>query len=455
MSKLSAIILAAGEGKRMKSKYSKVLHKLSGKPMIEYVYDAVKETGIDDCIVIVGHKAEEVKNFMGDKAKYAFQEKQLGTGHAVAQAEGITDSIEGYTVVLCGDTPLVTSETIKRAIKYHKDNDYVATVITAVLDDATGYGRIIRDENENVLKIVEHKDANDIEKKVKEVNSGLYCFTTKKLFEALKKISNNNSQGEYYLTDTLEILIEKGEKIGAIVVSDNNEILGVNSRAQLAEAQRIIFKRALNKHMTNGVSIADVSSTYISMDAIIGRDTIIYPGTVIEGKTEIGEDCIIGPNTRITESKIGNGVTIQDSVIKESRISENANIGPFAYLRPNSNIGSGVKIGDFVEIKNSTIGNDTKVAHLAYIGDADIGSGCNLGCGTIVVNYDGIQKHRSLIEDNVFVGCNSNIVSPVTIRSNSYIAAGSTITEEVPGNALAIARSRQINKEDWVIKRKK
>lgn len=455
MSKLSAIILAAGEGKRMKSKYSKVLHKISDKPMLKCVYDSVKEAGVEECIVVVGHKAEDVKNYMGDRAKYALQEKQLGTGHAVAQAEGAVDSMDGYTIVLCGDTPLITAETIKRAIEHHKDNDYCATVITAVLDDATGYGRIIRDEKGNVLKIVEHKDTNESEKKVKEVNSGLYCFTTKYLFEALKEINNNNSQGEYYLTDTLEILIKKGQKIGAIIVPDNNEIMGVNSRAQLAQAQKVMFERILNKQMAQGVTIIDPKSTYISMDAMIGRDTIIYPGTTIEGKTEIGEDCVIGPNTRIIESTIGSGVKAQYSVITESKVSDNVNIGPFAYLRPNSSIGSGVKIGDFVEIKNSTIGNNTKVPHLTYVGDADIGSGCNLGCGTILVNYDGVKKHRSLIEDNVFVGCNSNLVSPVAIRSNSYIAAGSTITDEVPENSLAIARSRQVNKKDWVLKRKK
>lgn len=455
MDNLSAIILAAGEGKRMKSKYSKVIHKIYGKPMIERVWDSVKTAGIGECIVIVGHRAEDVKNCMGDRVKYAVQEKQLGTGHAVAQAEKAFDKLEGYTVVLCGDTPLIGSQTIKDAIDFHINKGYSATVITAEMDDPTGYGRIIRDIKGDVVKIVEHKDASNEEKLIKEINSGMYCFTTEHLFSALKQINNNNSQGEYYLTDTLEILIEKGLSVGAIKVSDSDEILGINSRAQLAEAHVIMNKKVIGRLLTDGVTIIDPNNTYVSVDAKVGRDTIIYPGTVIEGNTVIGEDCIIGPNTKILDSNIDNGTKVENSVVLQSKIGKNSCVGPFAYLRPNSSVGGDVKIGDFVEIKNSTVGDGTKISHLTYVGDAEVGKNVNLGCGTVIVNYDGKEKHKTTIEDNVFVGCNSNLISPVTLKENCYIAAGSTITDEVPKNSLAIARSRQENKIDWVLKRRK
>lgn len=453
LSNLSAIILAAGEGKRMKSKYSKVLHKISGIAMVECVYQSVKSADIEECVVVVGHRAEDVKAYMGDKVKFAFQEQQLGTGHAVMQTKEVLDSLNGYTIVLNGDTPLITPETIKNAINYTIEQKCAATVITAEIQDPTGYGRIARDENGNVQKIIEQKDATEVEKQIKEVNSGLYCFETSLLFEVLKEVNNSNSQGEYYLTDTLEILTQKGYKVGAIKVQDSTEIMGVNSRQQLSQAQAVMTKRILEKNMAQGVTIIDSASTYISYDAVIGMDTIIYPGSIIEGKTIIGEDCIIGPNVRINESQISYNVKIENSVILDSFIGKNSTIGPFSYLRPGSIIGENVKIGDFVEIKNSNIGSHTKISHLAYVGDAEIGSNVNLGCGAIIVNYDGKKKNKTIIEDNVFVGCNSNLVSPVIVRENSYIAAGSTITQEVPENSLAIARSRQVNKRDWVIKK--
>ncbi len=453
MNNLYAVILAAGEGKRMKSKYSKVLHKLCDKPMIEYVYDAVKMAGIDEVIVVVGHKKEQVQEYIGDRVKYATQNDQLGTGHAVMQTEDFLSGKEGYVIVLCGDTPLIKEQTIKDCLDLHMNNNYSATIITAELFNPTGYGRIIRDEESNVLKIVEQKDANDEEKKISEINSGMYCFTIKDLFSALKKVNNNNNQGEYYLTDTIEVMIKEGLKVGAIKVSDNTEILGVNSRIQLAEAQNIMNNRILNKHMAQGVTIIDPNNTYISNSSVIGTDTVIYPGTIIEGNTSIGEDCVIGPNTRIIDSNILNNVSVQNSVIIESKVGERTKVGPFAYIRPECIIGENVKIGDFVEIKKSTIGNGTKVPHLTYVGDAQIGSGVNLGCGTIVVNYDGKEKHKTVVEDGVFVGCNSNLVSPVTLRKNSYIGAGSTITDEVPENALAIARCRQTNIKEWVNKK--
>lgn len=453
MEHLMALILAAGEGKRMKSKISKVMHKVAGKPLLEWVCRSVEKAGINDCIVVVGHKAEQVRAYMQDRVKYAFQDKQLGTGHAVMQAEEYLKDREGYIVVLCGDAPLITPETIYRTIEYHKQNNYSATVITAELSDPSGYGRIVRNKDGSVEKIVEHKDASEEERKIKEVNSSMYCFTISHLMDALKELNNNNSQGEYYLTDTVGILAGKGLKVGALKVDDPNEILGINDRVQLAEASEAMRKRILNGYMRSGVTIIDPSSTYIDDSVEIGTDTIIYPGTIIEGESKIGEDCIIGPNSRIVNSRIGNSAEVNSSVVLESTIGDGTHIGPFAYIRPDCDIGRNVKIGDFVEVKKSKIGDKTKISHLTYVGDAEVGKNVNLGCGVVFVNYDGKKKSKTIVGDNAFIGCNVNLISPVVVKNNSYIAAGSTITDEVPENSLAIARSRQVIKEDWVVKK--
>jgi len=450
---LSAIILAAGEGKRMKSKKSKVLHKVGGKEMIGWVYDAVQQAGIQNTIVVVGHKAEQVMEYLGDKAQFVLQKEQLGTGHAVMQAQSVLQNTEGYVIILNGDIPLIKAETIKQALTYHMENHHSATVITTQLDDAAGYGRIIRDSEGNVVRIVEDKDANEQEKSIKEINSGLYCFTVKSLLDSLGKLNNNNSQGEYYLTDTIEILIKDGHKVGALLVEDSTELLGINNRIQLSEVEAIMRKKILEKHMEQGVTILDPANTYIEAGVQIGSDTVILPGCILEGNTTIGENCIIGPQTNIINSVIANNVEVRNSVVTDSFIDEGTHVGPFAYLRPGSKIGKNVRIGDFVEIKNSVIGDHTKVSHLTYVGDSEVGKHVNFGCGTVTVNYDGKKKHKTIIGDNVFIGCNTNLVSPVVDNNNAYIAAGSTITEEVPEYSLAIARSRQVIKEDWVKKR--
>jgi bifunctional UDP-N-acetylglucosamine pyrophosphorylase/glucosamine-1-phosphate N-acetyltransferase len=453
MEHMMAVILAAGEGKRMKSKKAKVLHEIYGMPLVKWVYQSAKNAGIDDRVIVVGHKAQEVKEKLGDEILYAFQDKQLGTGHAVMQAQEYFANKEGYVIVLYGDTPLVTSETLKEAISFHKENNNSATVITADLDDPTGYGRIIRSGDGSVLRIVEHKDATDEEKNIKEVNSGMYCFNINDLREALGELDNNNSQGEYYLTDTIEILLNKGKNVRAIKIKDSNEILGINDRIQLAKAGEIIRNRILQRFMENGVTIIDPASTFIDQEAEIGIDTVIYPSTIIEGRTKIGEDCVIGPGSRIVSCEIADGVEVKNSVVLESSIDSGTKVGPFAYIRPGSKIGKNVKIGDFVEVKKSIIGDKTKISHLTYVGDAEIGKGVNLGCGVVVVNYDGKKKNKTAVGDNCFVGCNVNLISPVEIKDNAYIAAGSTITDLVPENALAIARNRQVIKENWVVKK--
>jgi bifunctional UDP-N-acetylglucosamine pyrophosphorylase / glucosamine-1-phosphate N-acetyltransferase len=452
MSKCYGLILAAGEGKRMKSKLPKVLHRVCGKPMINHIISAVKGAGVEDLIVVIGHKSEIVKEHLGESIKTAYQEKQLGTGHAVMCCEEFLKDKEGIVIILAGDAPLITTDTISKVFELHVKNGYSATILTAVAEDPTGLGRIIRNDKGEVEKIVEHKDASEEERKVKEVNSANYCFDIKDLLEALKKINNNNAQGEYYLTDTIEILKTSGKKVGAYK-TDFAEFMAVNSKVQLHEANDAMKRRILINHMNDGVTIIDPSSTYIDSDVKIGMDTIIYPGTIIEGNSIIGEDCIVGPNSRIVNSVIENGVEIQTSVILESKVKDGASIGPFAYIRPESVIGKKVKIGDFVEIKKSTIGDGTKVSHLTYIGDAEVGSKCNFGCGTVVVNYDGTKKHKTIIEDNAFIGCNTNLVAPVKVGENAYTAAGSTITEDVPEGSLAIARSKQANKEGWVYKK--
>lgn len=449
-----AIILAAGQGTRMKSKLYKVLHPVCGKPMVEHVIDHVSKLNMKTIVTIIGHGAEKVKQYLGGKCEYALQEEQLGTAHAVRQAEALLGNEEGTTLVICGDTPLITPETMKALMEHHTNTNAKATILTAYSEDPTGYGRIIRNDNGFVEKIVEHKDANENELKVKEINTGTYCFDNQSLFQALKEVKNDNVQGEYYLPDVIEILKNKGEKISAYQTANMDETLGVNDRIALSQAENIMKNRINQFHMKNGVTIIDPANTYISVDAVIGSDTIIYPGSIIKGKTVVGSDCIIGPNSEIDNCKVGEGTVIRHSAAFDSEIGNDVNIGPFAHIRPQSTLHDEVKIGNFVEVKKSTVGTGSKVSHLSYIGDAEVGKDVNIGCGSITVNYDGEKKHVTKIEDGVFVGCNSNLVAPVTIGKESFIAAGSTITEDVPESSLSIARARQTNKIGYIEKKK-
>ena len=450
----TSVILAAGMGTRMKSKMPKVLHKVCGKPLSKWVIDASEAAGADKVCAVVGHKAETVKEVLGDVCEFALQAEQKGTGHAVMQAIDVIKNSKGEVVILNGDTPLITSETINKAIEYHKNNGNQATVITAILDDATGYGRIVRDNDGSVLKIVEQKDASKEEKKINEVNSGMYVFDAQSLVYALDKITPNNAQGEYYLTDTLEILLSAGKKIGGYAISDNDEIRGINDRVQLNEAEKIMQKRINEYHMRNGVTMRNPESVYIEDGVEIGNDTEICQNVTIKSGTKIGSDCVIGSGSMLDRAVIHDGVDVLSSVILESEVDEGTHVGPFAYIRPNCHVGKEVKVGDFVELKNSNIDDGTKISHLTYIGDSDVGKRVNFGCGTVTCNYDGKKKYRTTIGDDCFVGCNTNFVSPINVGDGVYIAAGSTITEDIPENSLSIARARQVNKEGWKDKRK-
>nr|WGD87520.1 bifunctional UDP-N-acetylglucosamine diphosphorylase/glucosamine-1-phosphate N-acetyltransferase GlmU [Bacillus subtilis] len=450
MDKRFAVVLAAGQGTRMKSKLYKVLHPVCGKPMVEHVVDEALKLSLSKLVTIVGHGAEEVKKQLGDKSEYALQAEQLGTAHAVKQAQPFLADEKGVTIVICGDTPLLTAETMEQMLKEHTQREAKATILTAVAEDPTGYGRIIRSENGAVQKIVEHKDASEEERLVTEINTGTYCFDNEALFRAIDQVSNDNAQGEYYLPDVIEILKNEGETVAAYQTGNFQETLGVNDRVALSQAEQFMKERINKRHMQNGVTLIDPMNTYISPDAVIGSDTVIYPGTVIKGEVQIGEDTIIGPHTEIMNSAIGDRTVIKQSVVNLSKVGNDVNIGPFAHIRPDSVIGNEVKIGNFVEIKKTQFGDRSKASHLSYVGDAEVGTDVNLGRGSITVNYDGKNKYLTKIEDGAFIGCNSNLVAPVTVGEGAYVAAGSTVTEDVPGKALAIARARQVNKDDYV-----
>jgi bifunctional UDP-N-acetylglucosamine pyrophosphorylase / glucosamine-1-phosphate N-acetyltransferase len=452
MSNRYAVILAAGQGTRMKSKLYKVLHPVCGKSMVQHVVDQISKLNIQKTVTVIGHGAEKVKLVLGDQTDYALQDKQLGTAHACLQTEKILRDQEGVTIIVCGDTPLIRAETMEALFSHHEKLAAKATILTAKIEDPTGYGRIIRNENGLVEKIVEHKDATEAERKINEINTGTYCFDNQALFSALKNVSNDNVQGEYYLPDVIEIIKKQGEVVTAYQTDSFEETLGVNDRVALAEAERIMRNRINQNHMRNGVTIIDPANTYIESDVQIGQDTVIFPGSMIKGNTVIGSDCQIGPNSEIDGCEIGDETVIRQSVAHKSSIGSHVNIGPFAHIRPDSNISDEVKIGNFVELKKTVFGKGSKASHLSYIGDAEVGSNVNLGCGSITVNYDGKNKFLTKIEDDVFVGCNSNLVAPVTVGKGSYIAAGSTITKDVPGEALSIARARQVNKENYVEK---
>lgn len=446
-----AIILAGGKGTRMRADCPKVMCNVIFKPMISYVIDAVKEAGAEDVCVITGYRHDEVEAYLEKDIKTALQQPQLGTGHAVMQAgEFIAEHTADDILILNGDGPLMDAETINKAYDYHKQNNNSITLISALVDDTNGIGHIKRDENGTLLRIVEHKDANEEEKKINESNAGCYWFNGGDLQYALSKVTNNNAQNEYYLTDTLEILINSGKNAGAYVVENSEVILGANDRKQLNGLNTIMRKNINTKHMINGVDIPCTDGVIIGKDVKIGNSTVILPNTIIIGNTVIGDECVIGPNTYIDNSQIADKVELDNCKITDSVVESGAGAGPFVKIRANSVIKQNAHIGNFVEVKNSVVGEGSKSAHLTYIGDSDVGKDVNFGCGTVTCNYDGKNKYRCKIGNGAFIGCNTNLIAPVEVGEKAYIAAGSTITDNIPENALSIARAKQINKENWV-----
>lgn len=452
MENFTAVILAAGEGTRMKSDTPKVLHKVCGRPILTYIIEAARRAGAQKTVIIVGKGADKIKEaYAEDNIEFVVQDEQKGTGHALMQAE---NAVKGSSniVVLYGDMPMVTAESIEGMARLHREQRAAATVMTAKVVDPTGYGRIIRRGN-NVIDIREHKDATPKEREINEINAGFYSFDTSLVFSALAKVKNNNRQGEYYLTDVIKILNQEEKQVIAFELKDPNELHGINNRRQLAQVQKMMQQKIIESWMEQGVTFINPDTCMVDYSVQIGRDSVIYPGVLLEGKTQIGRGCtIIGP-CRIKDTVVGDFCEIVMSQIDECVLEEGVKIGPYSNLRPGCMLASKVKVGDFVELKNTKVGEGTKIPHLSYVGDAVLGKHINIGAGVIFVNYDGYKKHQTVVEDDAFVGCNSNLVAPVTIKAGSFVAAGSTITKEVPEDSLAIARSRQENKPGWAKKR--
>ncbi|MBI5192394.1 MAG: bifunctional UDP-N-acetylglucosamine diphosphorylase/glucosamine-1-phosphate N-acetyltransferase GlmU [Nitrospirae bacterium] len=451
------IILAAGLGKRMKSGLAKVLHPVAGVPMILYPVKAAGEISSAKTIVVAGHQADRVKYILSDKnVEIVFQAEQKGTADAVRLAVDSMRNFKGMVVVLCGDVPLITSEIVGELLLTHKNTGASLTVLTTEVDDPSGYGRIFRGPGGSILRIVEDKDADERIKRIREINTGIYVFNSTFLSEVIGEIRSENVQKEFYLTDSIELGISKGLKVLAHKTLQHEEVMGINTKAELASAEGIMRSRINNRHLINGVIMVNPDTVYIDESVIIARDVTIYPGTFIQGNTVIGEGSVIYPNNRIVDSVIGCGVTIKDSsVIEESRVGDNAQIGPFAHLRPGTVLDKNVHIGNYVELKKAYVGEGSKANHLTYLGDTEIGSGVNIGAGTITCNYDGYKKYKTTIGNGVFVGSDVQFIAPVSIGDNALIAAGSTVTKDVPPGALAISRVEQENREGYVEKRRK
>jgi bifunctional UDP-N-acetylglucosamine pyrophosphorylase/glucosamine-1-phosphate N-acetyltransferase len=443
-----ALILAAGKGTRMRTELPKCAFPILGKPMIEYIVENIEKTDIDEIVAIVGHKKEVIMDLLKDRAKYAIQEQQLGTGHAALSAAPLLEGKEGTTFILPGDMPLMEYPLMDKLMRAHEEMGNDLTVVTMVVDYPKGYGRIVRDEYGTVKGIVEENDCTESEKQIKEVNSSVYIVDNKALFETLKLIKKNDRKGEYYLTDIVS-LMHQSYKVNTFIVRNSMVTMGINDLYAISIAEKYL-RDSINKgHMLSGVSMVNPETITIGHNVVIEEGVWIYPNTSIVGNSVIKKGAIIGPNTEVKDSFIDEEAEIRHSLVIDSRVGKKTTVGPFAHLRGHANIGDHNRIGNFVEVKNSTTGDDTKAAHLAYIGDAEVGQRVNFGCGSVTVNYDGVKKHKTIIGNDVFIGCNVNMVAPISISDNVFIAAGSTVTKDIPKGSLAIARNQQINKEDY------
>ena len=446
-----AVILAGGQGKRMKSELPKPMFEVLGEPMLQWVISSCEEAAVTDLCIVKGYNAEVIEGYINGRYDTVMQEERKGTGHAVMMTrEWLEKRRDGNVLILCGDAPFVDADTIKGALEKHISENNAVTVITSEVENPYGYGRIIRSsDGGSITGIVEERDATNEQKKLREINSGAYWFRTEQLLSALNELKPNNSQGEYYLTDTIFILIAAGFRAGAYKSENPDAVMGANDRKGLLALNNAARAAIIDKLLDNGVEFVCTDGVSIGRNVKIGAGTKILQGTIIRGDTEIGENCVIGPNCLIENCKIGCGTVLNSIQAYDSVIEDNVKIGPFVHLRPNSHIKSGVKIGDFVEVKNSVIGEKTAVSHLTYIGDSDVGKGVNFGCGTVTSNYDGMNKHRTVIGDGAFIGCNTNLIAPVKVGNRAYTAAGSTVTSDVPDDALYIERSRPYIKEDY------
>ena len=457
MKNISALVLAAGKGTRMKSGLVKVMHPLAGQPMVHWPVEAAREVGASRVVLVVGHQAEAVREyFAGDEGiAFAVQEEQLGTGHAVACAASHLGGTGGAVLILCGDVPLIRPETLNGLLAHHEAREATVTVLTTQQEDPTGYGRVVKREGGRILRIVEEKDATEEEKDITEVNSGIYCVETEFLLDAVRNLKNDNAQGEYYLTDIIKTAVDHGGSCVAFSAGDAEEVMGVNDRVQLAAAAAVLRRRINEALMLAGATLIDPNATYIEKGVVVGPDTIIHPNVHISGATRIGARCILEPSVTIQGCTIGNDVTIKaGSVLTDAVLHDQVSVGPMAHLRPGTLLMEQVKIGNFVETKKTVVGVGSKASHLTYLGDTTIGKDVNVGCGTITCNYDGVKKHRTVIGDGVFVGSDVQLVAPVTIGANSLIAAGTTVTQDVPPDSLAIARTPQVNKVGWKLKKR-
>ncbi|MFE3632998.1 bifunctional UDP-N-acetylglucosamine diphosphorylase/glucosamine-1-phosphate N-acetyltransferase GlmU [Streptomyces cellostaticus] len=455
----AVVVLAAGEGTRMKSATPKVLHQICGRSLVGHVLAAARELDPANLVVVVGHAREQVTAHLGGidpGVRTAVQEQQNGTGHAVRMGlEELGGPVDGTVVVVCGDTPLLTSDTLRRLADTHAADGNAVTVLTAEVPDATGYGRIVRDEASGaVTAIVEHKDASEAQRSIREINSGVFAFDGRLLADALRKVRTDNSQGEEYLTDVLGILRAAGHRVGASVAGDHREIAGINNRVQLAQARRILNDRLLTRAMLDGVTVVDPASTWVDVTVTFERDSVVHPNTQLSGATLIGEGAEVGPNSRLSDTRVGAGARVDNTVSDGARIGAGASVGPFAYLRPGTRLGAKAKIGTYVETKNSSIGEGTKVPHLSYVGDATIGDFSNIGAASVFVNYDGESKHHTTVGSHCKTGSDNMFVAPVTVGDGAYTAAGSVITKDVPPGSLAVARGQQRNIEGWVARKR-